>query len=242
MFIFRAPAAPPVTANVQVLYLDQDNNVIYQTTAQVSSAAPNKITADRSVLPAGYVLTGSLSVTVTVSPQGVPTPEQAVFTSRYAPIGSGTYFLPAFQSFSMSGSALPVYSGPGTEYYRAASGKATVGGGRLRLWGTQGDWALIGYGLSNNLYRIGYIQKSALPAGLDVPELAFSYQTVRTVADAPLNDDPIIKPVMIFRIPAGTEVTLLAYETFSNHWAYIETTFNGQPIRGFVRKENISAP
>lgn len=237
-----APPAPPVSVNVPVIYQDQNGSLLHQTSALVSSSAPNKVTADKSLVPAGYVLSGPSSVTVTVSPQGVATPAQVKFTFRDPSTIVDTFVLPAFQSFSMSGSAQPVYSGPGTEYYRAASGKAAVGGGRLRLWGAQGDWALIGYGLSNNLYRIGYIKKSALPSSLDVPELAFSYQTVRTVADAPLNDDPIIQPVMIYRIPAGTEVTLLAYETFSNRWAYIETTFNGQPIRGFVRKENISAP
>ena len=237
-----APPAPPVSVNVPVIYKDQNGSILHQTSVLVSSAAPSKVTADKSLAPAGYVLSGSSSITVTVSPAGVATPAQVVFTFRDPSTITETYVLPEFQSFSLSGSALPVYSGPGTEYYRAANNKATVGGGRLRVWGTQGDWALIGYGLSNNLYRIGYIQKSALPADLVVPELNFSYKTAVILTDAPLNDDPVIKPVMIYRIPAGTEVTLLAYETFSTHWAYIETTFDGKPIRGFVRKENISAP
>ena len=62
------------------------------------------------------------------------------------------------------------------------------------------------------------------------------------MSPANLTDDPIINPTWLFEIPTGTEVTLLAYENFVDHWAYIETTYNGQPIRGFVNKIRISAP
>ena len=235
-----APPAPPVTVNVPVVYKDQDGAILHSTTVSVSSAAPQKITADKSKAPSGYVLSGSSTVTVTVSSAGVASPKEVVFVFRDPATITEAQMLPNYQTFSFRGSSQDVYSGPGTEYYRASNGRAAVSGGRLRVWGTQGDWALIGYGLSNNLYRIGYIAKSALPGDLSVPEIYFGSQTATITKNAPVNDDPIIQPQKIFELKAGTSVTLLAY--LDDRWAYIETTFNGQPVRGFVRRSNISIP
>ncbi|HPY94141.1 MAG TPA: hypothetical protein PLR12_01825, partial [Clostridia bacterium] len=151
--------------------------------------------------------------------------------------------LPAYQEYSYKGNPAPVYSCPSTNSYRAANGKAVLGGGRIRIWGSVGDWVMIGYGLSNNLYRIGYVQKSYFPADLAMQELVFDRKPATVVSKASLTDDPIIQPTWLLEIPVGTKVTLLAYENFVNppHWAYIETTINGQAIRGFVNKIRIQA-
>lgn len=233
-----APPAPPVTVNVPVVYKDQDGAVLHTTTVSVSSAAPQKVNADKNLAPSGYVLSGSGSVTVTVSPSGVASPSQVVFVFRDPATITEPLILPAHINHSYSGNAIPVYSGPGTDYARAANGKASLGGGRIRIWGSDGDWVMIGYGLSNNLYRVGYIQRSQLPASLDIQPLHFGSQTATVVSEASLTDDPIVNPTWLMKIPVGTKVTLLAFENFVNppHWAYIETTFNGQPIRGFVNK------
>lgn len=237
----QAPQEPPVTINIPLIYIDQNGALLHQTSVSASSYSPQLFNADMSLVPPGYVLSGPSSITVTVSPSGVATPVQVVFTFRSSETISETILLPGHQEFSYSGGSIPVFSGPGTHYYRAASGKAAIGGGRIRVWGTQGDWAMIGYGLSNNLYRVGYIQKSALPANLTVPELYFANKTATVVSEASLTDDPIINPTWLMKIPVGTKVTLLAYENFITppHWAYIETTFNGQPIRGFINRIRI---
>ena len=63
----------------------------------------------------------------------------------------------------------PVYSGPGEHYYRANNGKALYGGaGAVRVYGVTGNWVLMGYGLSNGDYRIGYVAKDALNAAEDL--------------------------------------------------------------------------
>lgn len=234
-----APPAPPVTVNVPVIYKDQDGAVLFQTSVAVSSASPQNVTADKSKAPAGYVLSGPSTVKVTVSPNGTANPSQVVFTFRDPATITEAQMLPAYTTFRVNGD-YPVYSGPDTTYYRAASGRAMVGGGQLRLWGFTGDWALIGYGLSNNLYRIGYIQRSGVPADVVAEELFFGSQTATITAPAVVNDDPIIKPTKIFELPKGAQVTLLAY--LNETWAYIETTFQNQPIRGFVRRQYISVP
>ena len=235
-----APPAPPVTVNVPVVYKDQDGAVLNSTTVSVSSAAPKKVSADRNQAPSGYVLSGAGSVTVTVSPSGVASPSQVVFVFRDPSTITEAQMLPDFQTFSFKGKAQAVYSGPGTNYYRSGNGKASVGGGRLRFYGIEGDWALIGYGLSNNLYRIGYIPKSAVPTTLDLHDLYLGSQVATVTRNAYVNDDPIIKPITIFELSKGTQVTLLAY--ISDKYAFIETTYQGKPMRGFVRRDHLSIP
>jgi hypothetical protein len=187
---------------------------------------------NRVFLAEGPLPTPTPTPIPTQTPVPTPCPEETLHIT-----GDGV--LPNTVTFSFSGPPEAVYSGPGTNYHRAAGGRATVGGGRLRLWGTTGDWAMIGYGLSNNLYRIGYVPKSMLPPGACAPEIVFNTRGATITSTAPVNDDPIIHPVPLFELPEGTRVTLLAYETFANHWAYIETTFEGKPFRGFVNKTRL---
>ena len=237
-----APPAPPVTVNVPVVYKDQGGAILHQTSVSVSSASPQKITADKSKAPAGYVLSGASSVTVTVSPSGNASPAQVVFVFRDPATITETPFVNDYQIFSLrSGSGTqPVYTGPGTEYYRSNNGRAEVGGGRLRYWGSVGDWALIGYQLSNNLYRVGYISSAALPDDLTINNLHLGNQTVTVEREVTLHDDPIIKPIKLYNLKPGEQVTLLAY--FGQWYAYVETTYQNKPIRGFVLKENLSKP
>ena len=55
-----------------------------------------------------------------------------------------------------------VYSGPGVYYFRANDGRAAYGWGGVRVYGVCGDWVMIGYGLSNGAYRIGYVSSDCL--------------------------------------------------------------------------------
>ena len=243
VFTFRAPSGPPITINVPVYYKDERGNILKSSSVSVSSNEPKVVKAYSEYDPEGYVLVSAREVTVTVSRSGVATPDKVIFTYRAPGAVSDTVpTLPGYKTFSYSGKTIPVYSGPGKNYFRASNNKASLGGGRIRVWGTVGDWAMIGYGLSNNLYRIGYIAKASIPRDLDVPELIFSNKKVTLKSKAPFIDDPIIQPITIFEIAKGKEVTLLAYESFADHWAYIETTRNGKPVRGFINKTHFKAP
>lgn len=237
-----APPAPPVTVNVPVIYKDYGGATLHQTTVSVSSAEPKTIQADMSLAPAGFRISGSSSVRVTVSANGTPNPAQVVFTFRDPSTITEAGILPKHQTFSYKGQSVPVYSGPGTNYYRAANGKAALGGGSIRIFGKEGDWVLIGYGLSNNLYRIGYIERSYLPVDLKIDEMYLGAQPATVVSEANITDDPISGgAIWLTKYPVGTKVTLLAYEDFVNHWAYLETTIDGKPFRGFVNKIRIKA-
>lgn len=139
----------------------------------------------------------------------------------------------------------PVYSGPGENYYRANSGKALYGGGgSARVYGVTGNWVLIGYGLSNGDYRIGYIAKEALNNITSIKgeinyNLKFSNTTMLTKTAVPITDDPIVKCKGITTIAANTPVTLLAT---MEHWAYVEVQDGPQKMRGFVKADYLVYP
>lgn len=238
-FIY-GPKGPPITVNVPVVYKDQDGTVLKKLSVAVSSDSPTEVRAFSSHVPKGYTLISKSPVTVTVTTKGVATPKQVVFIWQNPKAGGAVKALPKYQTFSLGKGTYPVYSGPGSGYYRAQNNKAAVAGGKLRVWGKIGNWALIGYGLSNNLYRIGYISTKAIPTKVKVPDLILGNEQVKVKKAAPLYDDPIIKPIKIFDIKAGTTVTLLAY--LDSRWAYVETKYGSKPIRGFVNKANLSIP
>lgn len=130
-----------------------------------------------------------------------------------------------------------VYTGPGKEYFRANNGKAAYGGGTARIYGVAGDWIMIGYGLSGGGYRIGYITRDALKTMSNVKgNVNYSLTFYPTAAWADnycrLTDDPVMNNKMIYTIPQGTAVTVLA--TMGSAWTYVEVETPSGPMRGFV--------
>lgn len=230
-----APPAPPVTVNIPVIYKDHSGGLLNQTTAAVSSASPNKVRADNSMVPADYVLTSASTVTVRVSPDGTASPAQVVFTYRERGTITTIPAIDNYQTLRLEGSQ-PVYSGPGSHYYQASG--AVVSGGRSRVYGSENGWILMGYGLSDGRYRIGWVDAAALPAGAAVPELVFAHRPAKAVNLVRVYDDPIMKPRTVFEIQPGGTFTVLATQR-DGYYAYIETEFNGQPYRGFVNQKNI---
>jgi hypothetical protein len=230
-----APPAPPVTVNIPVIYKDHTGATLGQTTASVTSASPNTVRADNSMAPPNYVLTSPASVTVRVSPDGTATPAQVVFTYRDRGTIVSIPTIDQYQTLRLTGS-YPVYSGPGYHYYQAPN--AVVSGGRSRVYGSENGWILMGYGLSDGRYRIGWVEASALPADAHVSELAFAHSPAKAVNLVRVYDDPIMKPTTVFEIQPGGTFTVLATQR-DGYYAYIETEYNGQPYRGFVNQKNI---
>lgn len=149
------------------------------------------------------------------------------------------YALPSIDQYASCTikKAYSVYSGPGEHYYRANNGKAMYGGaGSVRVFGVTGDWILMGYGLSNGDYRVGYVPAEGLNYISNLRgdinyNLTFGSQVMYTNGVASISDDPIVKGKMFADIPADTQVIALA--TMGN-WTYVELTLNGKPTRGFV--------
>lgn len=131
----------------------------------------------------------------------------------------------------------PVYAGPGEQYLRGASGKAAMATNDwVQVFGTEGDWALVQYDITSDQMRLGYITADALPKNAAVPGLHLAYYPA-TISACPLTDDPLTSEKPLCQLPSGP-VTFLAW--LGNDWAYIETTINQLPVRGFIPATSIT--
>lgn len=131
----------------------------------------------------------------------------------------------------------PVYAGPGEQYLRGANGKAAMATNDwVQVFGTEGDWALVQYDISSDQMRLGYITADALPKETSIPGLHLAYYPATIVA-CPLTDDPLNSKTPLCQLPSGS-ATFLAW--LGNDWAYIETTVNQVPVRGFVPATSIT--
>lgn len=146
----------------------------------------------------------------------------------------GDYFKIYFANKSYA-----VYSGPGTGYYRAANGKATMGGGEsvVRCYGVEGDWMLIGYGFKGNQYRLGYINMSCMNHVTkqygELFDLYFRYEDAYITKACPMVEDPIVNETEMGMLQKGQAVTYLGR---MGNWAYIEVgkSVLGKRARCFV--------
>lgn len=142
-----------------------------------------------------------------------------------------------------------VYSAPTAASWRGSDGKAAVStNGYIYAAGWENGWLLIYYELTsgNNAggLRVGYVNGSSV-SGVDFNAmLDFSRQEATVFESCNLTDDPLRFATTITTIPAGSKVTYLTTMTNQNGqvWDYIETTVNGQPVRGFIPAGNIEVP
>ena len=132
-----------------------------------------------------------------------------------------------------------VYLGPGNNYPRAGNGKATVStNGWVQVFGQYDGWLLIQYHIDGNHYRIGWIEKSALPAGTKVERLKISdfwenepYQQ-EIMEDCVMTDDPLGSGAAIAHLKTGQKVWSLAF--LGAEWEMIVVEIDGQCYWGFV--------
>ena len=239
-FTYRLPL-PPVSINIPVIYRDHTGAQINAATAWVTSNVQNKVTADSNYAPAGWVLISAGSVTVTLTQDGVATPSQVEFTYQDPGTITNPVYLPNFVKTKPNPGSYPVYTGPGPSYYRV--GNATLGGGTIRVYGREGDWALIGYGLSNGGYRIGFVEMGAIPGNIQPQYLTLVRMPKNNVSTSLFVDDPIVSTnrELQKRIEGGgNPFTLLGY--LNDFWAYVEIDNfegSGKPARGFVSRRSL---
>lgn len=159
------------------------------------------------------------------------------------PAAQAVVSLNQYASAKFDAKNIPVYSGPGEDYYRANNGKAAYGGaGTSRIYGVVGNWIMIGYGMANGGYRIGYISADYLKVIYGIKgdinyNLTFDNTLMRTIEPSPINDDPIVGADAIDTIPTNTVVTRLG---MMEQWAYVEWHNGSQKMRGFVREDHLT--
>ncbi|MHC1786595.1 MAG: peptidoglycan-binding protein [Christensenellales bacterium] len=190
-------------------------------------------------------------VPATPTPEpATPTPEPATPTPVPAtptpvpvtpPPAAEIPLMAEYQTTKPLDGSWPVYTGPDITYYRV--GNATLGGGTIRVYGQEKGWALIGYGLSNGGYRIGFVQMAAIPADLLVPELILARAERTTVSTSLFVDDPIVsenRELSIRFEGGGHAFTVLGF--LNEQWAYVEAANfegSGLPARGFISRRSL---
>lgn len=137
----------------------------------------------------------------------------------------------------VGGQKYAVYSGPGTDYFRAANGKAVVSTNDwIQVFGTDGDFVFIQYAIDSQHMRFGYIDSSSLPKGTALSPCPFTPAEAEIAANADVTDDPLNSAGSIFTLKAGDQVTLL---TTLENYAYVEGVNENVPFRGFVPLDKV---
>lgn len=127
---------------------------------------------------------------------------------------------------------IPVYSGPGERYIRPGKGKAAVSTNDwIQVFGREGGWLLIHYGISGEQMRFGYISASELPKGASVPELTWGLTDTVTAQKTSMTDDPLGNWVQTAVLEEGVPVKHLGV---MGDWAYVELSLDAGKTRGFV--------
>lgn len=125
-----------------------------------------------------------------------------------------------------------VYSAPDSKSIRGAKGRARVStNGWIQVFGSDGDWLLVQYDITDKHNRIGYIYKNALPKDVVVPELALTCVPAVVNYDVAVTDDPLVSQTPLAKLTENTIVTVLGA---MGDWTYIEGMENSVRFRGFV--------
>lgn len=125
-----------------------------------------------------------------------------------------------------------VYSAPDSKSIRGAKNHARVStNGWIQVFGSEGDWILVQYDITDTHNRIGYIDKTALPVDVTVPELNLSNVPAVVHYDVEVTDDPLVSRTALAKLTENTKVICLGS---MGEWTYIETEENGVRFRGFV--------
>lgn len=142
-----------------------------------------------------------------------------------------------------AGQKLPVYSAPDSRSWQGANGKAKVStNGNVWAAGWESGWLLVMYETNNGSVRVGYVDGSAIKG--NVPEnrqLTYEYTQAEVLSSCSLTDDPAKTNSTITTLKPGQTVTYLTSYFNQRAWDYVQTTVNGQTVRGFVPAGHLSA-
>lgn len=124
---------------------------------------------------------------------------------------------------------IPVFSAPGKNALRLAGGKAALSPkGWVMVFGTEGDYAMVLYGISPSRYRAGYIKASHLPDWYEDTPLHFTRVKAKVIRQAEGVEGLSGVGEVIAKLKPGQEVTLLSR---IGVFAYYEGTLNKKTYR-----------
>lgn len=166
---------------------------------------------------------------------------------------AGNWSLTGFEPVTLkSGQKLAVYSAPRADSWRGANGKAMVNtNGSVWAAGWDGNWLQVFYEVNNGGLRVGYVNGSNISGKVKAKDnaafnqtLYFSREQAAITANCQLTDDPFRNQTIITTLPAGRAVTYLTTAINQNGsvWDYVETTVNGQTVRGYIPSGCLTLP
>lgn len=134
---------------------------------------------------------------------------------------------------------MSVFLYPSEEGYREKTWQVTTDD-TVRIFGAENGWLLVDYdyGSGAKKGRFGYIKDDMLKVGTAAKPLALQNVSATLSVNANATDDPLGRKGSLFRVPKGTQVSLLAY--LDEDWAYIETSYKEKTCRVFISKKALS--
>ncbi len=161
-------------------------------------------------------------------------PQPAQGNTRLA-VDPKTYRMHTFDEFPFRrNQTLKIYSGPGTQYYRSANGKALASTNRsIYIFGWEGDWLMVLYGTGDGKSRYGYTHKSDFTDKVGSRYMEFAHLDATIATECTITDCMPDDKSSITTLHAGTPVDYLAYNPDFD-WAYIEVSADAGLVRGFV--------
>ncbi len=131
-----------------------------------------------------------------------------------------------------------VYAAPDSKGIRGANGRARVSTNDwIQVFGTDGDWLLVQYAITDSHFRIGYIDRKVLPEDVRVPELRLTAIPAVVNYDVEVTDDPLMSHSVLTTLTENTRVTAIGS---LGDWTYIEGGEGKSHYRGFVPTECLS--
>ena len=162
-------------------------------------------------------------------------PAQPSYTEPAAALPAGPVL--SFVTCSLTaGQTLPVYTAPNTNALRADNGTAQVTlNESLYAAGYDGQWLLIMYRNAQQMTRVGYVNAFQMQGTLPtLSTLAFSGREGLIVTRTAVTSDPMEQTDSLLMLNSGDRVTVLATFSLMGDWTYVETLYNGVPVRGFI--------
>ena len=161
-------------------------------------------------------------------------------------VAPGQWSLTGFQPVSIrADGSMDVYSAPGYNAWRGANGKAAVSAvGAIWAAGWENNWLQVFYEVNNGGVRVGYVNGDQMLQKPALAPLAFAFSPAELLADCVLTDDPLAQASIITTLRGGSTVFYLSTVVNQNGqvWDYVETIFNGQTVRGYIRNGFVNVP
>ncbi len=111
--------------------------------------------------------------------------------------------------------------------------------------GWDGNWLQVFYEVNKGGLRVGYVNGSSIKGKVDFNQtLYFSGERAKITANCQLTDDPLTNQTKITTLSSGRFVTYLTTAINQNGkvWDYVETTVNGQTVRGYIPSGCLTLP